>query len=63
MIRFCDGTDPNLLGVPAGEPCRCGLRFDDEDRSVIYPHDPIQGGRFEPFIPKPRDGREFSEAP
>jgi hypothetical protein len=76
VIRFCDGTDPNLIGVlvpDAGaypisstrrtaEPCRCRLRFDDEDRSLIYPHAPIAGGRFEPFIPKPRNGGEFSEA-
>lgn len=39
MMRRCDGTDPNL-GRP-GHPCDCGLTFDDVERSVIYPHDPV----------------------
>jgi hypothetical protein len=37
MIRHCDGTDPNLQAQD-GEPCSCGLRFDDVDRMVIFPH-------------------------
>lgn len=43
MNRVCDGNDPNLLDADR-EPCRCGLRFDDVDRSVIYPHNHV-GGR------------------
>lgn len=76
MIRFCDGTDLDLVGVlvpDAGaypisstrrtaEPCRCRLRFDDEDRSLIYPHAPIQGGRYADFIQAPRNGADFSES-
>lgn len=47
MIRHCDGTDPNLVWPgddgnsygPDAKPCDCGLRFDDVDRLVIYPHE------------------------
>jgi len=40
MIRTCDGTDPTLLdsAIRTAGPCACGLTFDDNDRSVIYPH-------------------------
>lgn len=50
MRRHCDGTDPNLLqpvvdqraalaeGQPGYRPCACGLRFDDVQRLVIWPH-------------------------
>lgn len=54
MIRHCDGNDPNLLMIVdavgrhqrAGlegkkKPCDCGLTFDDERRSVVWPHDRI----------------------
>lgn len=54
MIRHCDGNDPNLLMVVDGvgrrlragvdgdkKPCDCGLMFDDERRSVVWPHDRI----------------------
>jgi hypothetical protein len=41
MIRHCDGTDPNLLTTPCGPPCACGRRFDDEYRSVVFPHRPL----------------------
>ena len=53
MIRFCDGTDPNLImylnfdgdrmtdhprtGRPV--PCDCGKRFNDINHLVIYPHE------------------------
>lgn len=37
MQRTCDGTDPNLLDI-VGDPCNCGMTFDDVDRTVIYPH-------------------------
>lgn len=40
MIRECDGTDPNLVDFD-GEPCDCGLIFDDVEMTVIYPHTPI----------------------
>lgn len=40
MIRTCDGTD-DLLQRLDGTPCACGLRFDDADRMVIYPHELI----------------------
>lgn len=59
MIRVCDGTDPNLLRddppwdpssiepreAHTTRPCDCGLRFDDVDRWVIYPHPLVGGGR------------------
>ena len=39
MIRTCNGTDPNLLGDSAtGDPCTCGLTFNDVLRSVVHPH-------------------------
>jgi hypothetical protein len=37
MLRTCDGTDPNLVD-PAGQPCACGMTFEDVDRAVIWPH-------------------------
>jgi hypothetical protein len=43
MMRKCDGTDPNLLRD--GQPCDCGLAFDDVTRMVIYPHNLVHGGR------------------
>lgn len=54
MIRFCDGTDPNLVDLN-GNPCRCKLRFDDVDRMVIYPHHLVGGGRLAMFIPDPQE--------
>ena len=45
MIRRCNGTDPNLLGMGGKVPCGCGLEFDDVEREVIYPHRLIHGGR------------------
>jgi hypothetical protein len=39
--RTCDGRDPNLLAEDCQTPCACGLTFDDVDRLVIYPHQPI----------------------
>lgn len=40
MIRTCDGTDPNLAGED-GEPCACGMTFDDVRRRVVWPHEPV----------------------
>jgi hypothetical protein len=40
MIRFCNGTDEFLVG-PDGDPCVCGRVFDDVDRMVIWPHEPV----------------------
>lgn len=37
MIRTCDGTDPNLTGAD-GNPCECGLVFDDVRYMVAFPH-------------------------
>ena len=37
MIRHCDGNDPHLTGGD-GEPCHCGITFDDVEYEVIYPH-------------------------
>jgi len=37
MIRTCDGMDPNLTDEQ-GEPCKCGLVFDDVEYTVVYPH-------------------------
>jgi len=37
MIRTCDGTDSNLTDEQ-GEPCKCGLVFDDVEYMVVYPH-------------------------
>ena len=46
MMRHCDGKDINLIARNADsgkyEPCSCGERFDDVDRSVIHPHDPVR---------------------
>jgi hypothetical protein len=42
MIRSCDGTDPDLVNGD-GEPCDCGLIFDDVECMVIYPHTAILG--------------------
>lgn len=44
MIRTCDGSDPTLIrylheeigGIPI--PCNCGMRFNDAEREVIFPH-------------------------
>ena len=46
MIRACDGTDPNLIDQ-AGDPCDCGLIFDDVGRSMVFPHAqiPLRSGR------------------
>lgn len=38
MRRLCDGSDPYLLGADGASPCRCGLEFDDVERTVIFPH-------------------------
>jgi hypothetical protein len=45
MQRHCDGSDPNLLRPTEHDadqlpyrPCDCGLRFDDAERLVIWPH-------------------------
>ena len=43
MMRTCDGTDANLLAED-DSPCACGLRFDDVERMVTYPHLPVRGG-------------------
>lgn len=40
MIRHCDGTDVYLT-TKDGEPCSCGLVFDDVARMVIFPHPTI----------------------
>jgi len=40
MIRNCDGKDDTLPGVD-GEPCACGLSFDDAERMVIWPHEKL----------------------
>lgn len=37
MIRICDGTD-EFLQTPDGTRCSCGLRFDDVQRSTVWPH-------------------------
>jgi hypothetical protein len=45
MLRHCDGTDKHLSRLAANgayEPCACGLRFDDADRLVIWPHHMIR---------------------
>jgi hypothetical protein len=42
MIRTCDGTDPNLVDRE-GNPCDCGLIFDDVEMTVVYPHTQILG--------------------
>jgi len=42
MIRTCDGTDPNLVNGN-GDPCDCGLIFDDVELAVVYPHTQILG--------------------
>ena len=36
--------------------CQCGRSFDDVDRSVIYPHDSLGGGRAEVFMAPGPDG-------
>ena len=40
MMRTCDGTDPNLVGID-GQPCKCGITFDDVNQMVVFPHFPI----------------------
>lgn len=54
MIRYCDGTDINLPDGPTSTaaPCACGLRFDDVERSTVYPH---------VFLPTDEDRRRFGE--
>jgi hypothetical protein len=37
LKRTCDGKDDSLVSVE-GEPCACGLTFDDAERMVIWPH-------------------------
>jgi len=37
MIRACDGSDPNLHDQD-GQPCVCGLVFDDVRRLTVWPH-------------------------
>jgi hypothetical protein len=37
MLRTCDGNDPNLVNSQ-GDPCACGLIFDDVLMEVVYPH-------------------------
>jgi len=37
MLRTCDGNDPNLVDRD-GNPCDCGLIFDDVECMVVYPH-------------------------
>lgn len=41
MIRHCNGSDPFLIARDNSTPCACGLTFDDEHRSVLWPHTPI----------------------
>lgn len=55
MIRVCDGTDEGLRREQvdriaasgqestAWRPCDCGLKFDDNDRLTVYPHQFIHG--------------------
>jgi hypothetical protein len=38
MIRLCDGAD-DFSQDESGMPCRCGRRYDDVDRSTVWPHD------------------------
>lgn len=40
MLRTCDGTDPLLIDSQ-GDPCECGMIFDDVELTVIYPHHQI----------------------
>jgi hypothetical protein len=40
VIRRCDGADEYLVDQ-AGEPCACGLEFDDVETSVVWPHERI----------------------
>lgn len=46
MMRHCNGNDPNLIAKDEEngrfETCTNGCRFDDVDRSVIYPHAKIR---------------------
>lgn len=45
MIRHCDGTDPELGSRAGGGYCPCGLTFDDERYSIMWPHLPLPHGR------------------
>jgi len=53
VIRHCDGTDSNLIGEDGHSPCRCGARFDDVHRLVIWPHQ---------RIPSPAEKRHLLDA-
>lgn len=40
MMRTCNGRDPWVRSerTPAATPCTCGLTFDENTRSLVYPH-------------------------
>lgn len=62
MIRTCDGTDPNLAGED-GEPCACGMTFDDVRRRVVWPHEPVNAAAdLAPHEPAIRRALEFALA-
>ena len=42
MIRVCDGEDKYSQDED-GQPCRCGLGYDDVERRTIFPHERIGG--------------------
>lgn len=42
MIRRCDGSDANLIGRHGSGFCSCGLSFDDVERMVVWPHNPVR---------------------
>jgi hypothetical protein len=37
VIRICEGAD-EFSQDKDGQPCRCGRRYDDVDRSTRWPH-------------------------
>jgi hypothetical protein len=41
LIRKCVGTDLTLTGRDGTGNCNCGLIFDDVERMVIWPHNPV----------------------
>lgn len=47
MIRVCNGQD-EFSQAEDGSPCECGRRYNDVDRMVIFPHQPIGGSPFWP---------------
>lgn len=70
MIRTCDGSDPNLIRYMHPEigkisiPCNCGLRFNDVEREVIYPHRLLAGKMTEAEVKQTLDLlRSFRHGP